>query len=152
MPELTQIFNFYSYSNDLAAGGQPGVEQFEILKDAGFELIINISPASAKNAIHNEHQLVEKLQMDYIHFPVDCSNLREFHYLTFRSLMQSAEGRKTFVHCGGNIKTSNLIHMFNVLEKGADEAESFGILRNIQDPEEKWFIFFKQMGMKALKS
>jgi hypothetical protein len=66
--------------------------------------------------------------------------------------MQSAEDRKTFVHCGGNIKTSNLIHMYNVLEKRVDEDESLTILKRIQDPEEKWFVFFKQMGMKALRN
>jgi protein tyrosine phosphatase (PTP) superfamily phosphohydrolase (DUF442 family) len=152
MQALKKISAFYSYSELLAAGGQPSAEQMELLKKEGFELIINISPVSAKNALHNEHQLTEKLQMDYIHFPVDCSNLREIHYHTFRSLMQSAEKRKTFVHCGGNIKTSNLIHMYNVMEKGVAETESLKILKKIQAPEEKWFTFFKQMGMKGLNN
>jgi protein tyrosine phosphatase (PTP) superfamily phosphohydrolase (DUF442 family) len=149
---MIQISNYYSYSELLAAGGQPSAEQLESLNKEGFELIINISPASTRNALPNEHQLVENLKMDYIHFPVDCSNLRESHYVTFRSIMESAKGRKTFVHCGGNIKTSNLIHMYNVLELNADESESVKVLRKIQNPEEKWFSFFKSMGMEGLKN
>jgi protein tyrosine phosphatase (PTP) superfamily phosphohydrolase (DUF442 family) len=148
---MMKISNFYTYSDNLAAGGQPAAEQLQTLKENGFELVINISPVSAKNALYNEHQLVEKLDMDYIHFPVDCSDLRETHYITFRSLMQSAEARKTFVHCGGNIKTSNLIHMYHVLEKKADEADSLKILLEIQQPEDKWFSYFRKMGMQGIK-
>jgi len=151
MSDATQITNYFSYSDLLAAGGQPSTEQLRLLKDEGFEIIINISPVSAKNAIHDEHRQVEQLQMDYVHFPVDCSNLREFHYLTFRSLLDVSKKKKTFVHCGGNIKTSNLIHMYNVLELGADESESLETLREIQEPEEKWFDYFKKMGMQGLQ-
>ena len=150
--EVNQISNFYSYSEYLAAGGQPTPEQIIRLKDEGFVLIVNISPASAKNALHNEHQLVENSGMDYIHLPVDCSNLRDFHYNSFRSIMKMADGKKTFVHCGGNIKTSNLIHMYDVLERKADETESLKILKRIQEPEEKWFTFFRLMGMQGLNN
>lgn len=149
---MDMISNYYTYSEILSAGGQPTDEQIKILKEQGVELIINISPVSAKNALPDEHRLVEQAGMDYIHFPVDCSNLRTMHYLTFRSLMIAAEGRKTFVHCGGNIKSSNLIHMYHVLEKEIDEAKSIKILRKIQDPEEKWFTYFQKMGMKGLRN
>jgi protein tyrosine phosphatase (PTP) superfamily phosphohydrolase (DUF442 family) len=135
----------------LAAGGQPTLEQLDTLKKAGFEVIINISPASAKNALQNEHQIIESQGMDYIHFPVDCSNLRDIHYLTIRGLLSSLEGKKVFMHCGGNIKTSNLIHMYQVLEKGMDEQESYNTLLKIQNPEDKWFVYFKKMGMKGTR-
>jgi protein tyrosine phosphatase (PTP) superfamily phosphohydrolase (DUF442 family) len=149
---MNPISNYYAYSEILSAGGQPTTDQLELLKKQGTELIINISPVSAKNALPDEHHLVEQLGMDYIHFPVDCANLRSEQYNTFRSLMTAAEGRKTFVHCGGNIKTSNLIHMFHVLEKGMEEAESLKVLRKIQVPEYKWFAYFKKMGMKGLEN
>ncbi|HEX2935527.1 MAG TPA: protein tyrosine phosphatase family protein [Bacteroidales bacterium] len=146
---IERIFNYYAYNDNLAAGGQPTAEQIEALKQSGFDVIVNISPASARNALQNEHQLVERWEMDYIHFPVDCSNLRETHYLTVAAILNSLEGKKVFMHCGGNIKTSNLIHMYHVLEKGMNEQESFGTLRKIQNPENKWLFFFKKMGMKG---
>jgi protein tyrosine phosphatase (PTP) superfamily phosphohydrolase (DUF442 family) len=147
---LNKINAFYQYSEKLAAGGQPSPENLQQLKNAGFDVIINISPASAKNALHDEHRLVENLKMDYIHFPVDCSNLRDIHYLTIRALLNSMEGQKVFMHCGGNIKTSNLIHMYNVLEKKMDEKESLQTLLKIQKPEAKWFSYFKKMGMQGI--
>jgi protein tyrosine phosphatase (PTP) superfamily phosphohydrolase (DUF442 family) len=149
MEQLHNIPNFFKYSDTLSAGGQPTSEQFELLKESGVEVIINISPVSARNAHLGEHEIVEKLNMDYIHFPIDCSNLRSIHYLTIRSLLNAAEGKRVFMHCGANIKTSNLVHMYHVLEKGADEASSLQTLLRIQQPEAKWFAYFKKMGMQG---
>jgi Uncharacterized protein conserved in bacteria len=146
------IQNYYRYNDSLSSGAQPTAEQISALKANGFEVVFNISPASTRNAIREEAQLVEALQMDYIHFPVDCSNLRPVHYLTFKGIMNGVEGKRVFVHCGGNIKSSNLLHMYHVLEKGMDETESLNTLRKIQNPEDKWFIYFKKMGMEGSQS
>lgn len=144
------IQNYYQYNESLAAGAQPTPEQIAALKENGFEAIVNISPVSARNALKDEAYAVEQLQMDYIHFPVDCSNLRPVHYLAFKGIMSGLEGKKVFVHCGGNIKSSNLLHMYHVLEKGMNEAESLATLKKIQNPEEKWFRYFKMMGMQGV--
>lgn len=150
MEKVKQIHNYFQYSETLAAGGQPLADQLNVLKDEGFEVIINISTDSARNALHDEHRLVENLKMDYIHFPVDCSNLRDIHYLTISALLGSLEGKKAFIHCAGNIKTSNLIHMYNVIEKKMDETESLQTLLKIQKPEAKWFMYFQKMGMQGI--
>lgn len=144
-----EIQKYFQYNEMLASGAQPSVDQLEALKEQGFEAIVNISPVSAKNALYHEAQIVEQLGMDYVHFPVDCSNLRAVHYHTFKGIMAGLEGKKTFVHCGGNIKSSNLLHMYHVLEKGANEEDSFKTLKKIQSPEEKWFSYFKSMGMQG---
>ncbi|HOT13367.1 MAG TPA: protein tyrosine phosphatase family protein [Bacteroidales bacterium] len=145
------IANYFKYNELLSSGAQPSTAQIEALKAAGFEAIVNISPVSTRNALKDEAQVVEKLQMDYVHFPVDCSNLRPFHYNTFSGIMAGLDGKKVFVHCGGNIKSSNLIHMYHVLEKGIDEAESLKTLKQIQNPEEKWFSYFKSFGMQGMQ-
>jgi protein tyrosine phosphatase (PTP) superfamily phosphohydrolase (DUF442 family) len=150
MEQLKEISNYYRYSDNLAAGGQPTSEQFNLLKKTGIDIIINISPVSARNALREEHELMEQLTMDYIHYPIDCSNLRDIHYLTIRALLNASEGEKVFMHCGGNIKTSNLIHMYHMLEKDMDETESLQTLMNIQKPEEKWFDYFRKMGMQGI--
>jgi protein tyrosine phosphatase (PTP) superfamily phosphohydrolase (DUF442 family) len=144
------IQNYYQYNELLASGAQPSRDQIEALKKNQFEVVVNISPITAKNALLNEAALVEQQQMDYVHFPVDCSHLRPIHYNTFKGIMNGLEGKKVFVHCGGNIKSSNLIHMYHVMEKGMDESESLDTLKKIQNPEDKWFFYFKRMGMKGI--
>ncbi len=145
------ITNFYQYSKNLAAGAQPTVDDFIELKNEGFDVIFNISPYTTRNAIHNEAEIIEKLGLYYVHFPVDCSNLKPLHYKTFEGIMNGLRGKKVFVHCGGNIKSSNLIHIYDVLVNGKDEKESLQTLYKIQNSEEKWFEYFKLLGMKGVK-
>lgn len=146
-----EIQNYFKHSINLSSGAQPTIAQIAKLKEFGFEAIINISTPSAKNAISEEAILVEKNGMDYVHFPVDCSNLKPLHYQTFKGIINGFENKKTFVHCGANIKSSNLIHMYQVLEMGKSEEESLKELCKIQNPENKWFEYFKTMGMQGIK-
>lgn len=146
------IQNYFRYNDSLSSGAQPNPEQLAALKDSGVEAVVNISPVSARNALKEEAAITEKLQMDYIHFPVDCSNLRPVHYSTFKGIMNGLEGKNVFVHCGGNIKSSNLLHMYHVLERGWNESESLKILKKIQNPEDKWFKYFKEMGMSGINN
>ena len=145
------IGNYFEYSPLLSSGAQPSIEQLESLKKDGFDVVVNISPSSARNALSNEAQIVETLKMDYVHFPVDCSNLRPIHFNTFKGIMNGLNHKKAFVHCGGNIKSSNLLHMYHVIEQGFDETDSFKTLSKIQQPEQKWFDYFKSLGMKGIK-
>lgn len=138
---------FFRYHDKLASAAQPSPEQLAELKAQGWEVVVNLSPSSTRNALKDEASTVEALGMDYVHFPVDCSRLRPVHYQTFRGVLNGLEGRRVFVHCGGNIKSSNLIHMYHVLEKGVPAGESFATLKTIQDPEPKWFTYFESMGM-----
>jgi len=146
------IGNYFQYSPLLSSGAQPTEAEIALLKADGFEAIFNISPSSARNALQNEAAIVERSGMDYAHFPVDCSNLRPVHYHTFKGIMNGLKDKKLFVHCGGNIKSSNLMHMYDVLENNVDETESLKTLKKIQNPEEKWFVYFKKMGMFGVSS
>lgn len=142
-----ELPRYFQYDESYATGAQPTAEGIRQLKEKGYTAIVNISPVSTPNYLADEGELTESLQMDYIHFPVDCTNLRDRHYKTFSSILHSLEGEKVFIHCGGNIKSSNLLHMYRVMEKEIDERESLEELLKIQDPETKWFDYFKRFGM-----
>lgn len=141
------IHNYHQYDEKLAAAAQPTAEQLAELKAQGWEVVVNLAPTTTRNALPNEASIVENLGMDYVHFPVDCSNLRPFHYQTFRGILKGVENRRVFVHCGGNIKSSNLIHMYQVLEQGVAHQTALATLKTIQNPEPKWFTYFESMGI-----
>lgn len=141
------IENFFQYTNKLAAGAQPSIDDIIDLKNEGYEVIINISPSSTRNALKNEAEITEKTGLYYVHFPIDCSNLKTLHYKTFEGILNGFKGKKVFIHCGANIKSSNLIHMYQVLVEKIDEAESLKTLYQIQQPEEKWFNYFRVFGL-----
>lgn len=144
--------NFLEYNEVLSSGAQPTPEQINELKEAGYEAIVSLSPVSTRNYLKEEAELTESLDMHFVHFPVDCSNLKEMHYVTFKGILDGLKDKKTFVHCGGNIKSSNLVHMYDVLEQGRDEVESVKVLQQVQQPEEKWLNYFREFGMKGILS
>lgn len=136
-------------TDTISTGAQPTADGVAQLKAAGYQAVVNISPVSAKNFLNREASLTEKLGLIYVHFPVDCSNLQDFHYNLFAQVMRSLEDKKVFVHCGGNVKSSSLVHMYKVIQLQEDETESFAELVKIHVPEPKWFDYFKRFGMKG---
>ena len=146
------IGKYFEYNPFLSSGAQPTADEIAALKADGFQSIVNISPASAGNFLNNEAIIVERLKMDYVHLPVDYNNLRPVYYHVFKGIMNGLKDKKVFVHCGGNIKSSSFLHIYNVLENNIDEKESLITLRKIQNPEEKWFTYFKMVGMKGISS
>lgn len=147
---IKEILNYFEYDNTLSAGGQPTVDQIKALKTGGVEVIVSISPENTRNYLPVEAEVVNDLKMKFFHYPIDCSNLQADHYLTFKQILQEHKGKKIFVHCGGNIKSSNLIHMYKVLELRVDEKDSLEELKKIQEPELKWINYFKEFGMMGL--
>jgi len=143
--------NFHKYEERLAAGGQPSISQLQDLKNEGFQVIVNLSPVTTPNFVGDESNVVDKLGMKYIHFPIDCSNLEPLHFAVFKGIMNGVKDKKTFVHCGGNIKSSNLLHAWQVIENGINETQSLETLYKIQSPEKKWFDYFKSLGMMGLQ-
>ena len=146
---MKDIINFFEFDTNVLTGGQPSEGQIKALKENGVEVMINLSPSSTRNYLANEAEIAEKNGFIYFHLPVDCSNLQEYHFNSFKSVLNSVDGKKVFIHCGGNIKSSNLMHMYNVIEKGEDEGLSFDQLNKIQYPEDKWDGYFKKFGMKG---
>ena len=81
-----EIPNFFKVNDSFATGAQPTVEGINILKKNGFTAIVNISPVSTPNYLSDEGKLTENLNMEYIHYPVDCSNLKDRHYKVFSAI------------------------------------------------------------------
>lgn len=141
------IPRFFKVNKSFATGAQPTAAGIKLLKENGYTAIVNISPVSTPNYLSDEGELTENLNMEYVHYPVDCSNLKERHYKMFSQILNGLEGEQVFIHCGGNIKSSNLMHMYRVIEQKEDEKNSLDDLLKIQNPEEKWFDYFRRFGL-----
>ena len=67
------IRNFLPFSEHLFTGGMPKAEQLTDAAQRGVELVINLAPHDALDALPNEKELVTSLGMQYIHIPVNWS-------------------------------------------------------------------------------
>ena len=140
--------NYVSVNDALATGAQPSLEGLEELKNRGFTALLNLSPSSTPNFLPREGAEAEKLGLRYVHYPVDCTRLYPEQYRLFAGIMKGMEGEKLFVHCGGNVKSSGFLHLYQVLEEGRSEEESFGDLLKAQTPDEKWLDYFRSHGLE----
>ena len=54
---ISQIQNYYQISDRLATSGQPTADEFALIAQAGYKIIINLAMSCSTNAILNRHSL-----------------------------------------------------------------------------------------------
>lgn len=71
---LETIKNFHQISETLHTSAQPTVAEFEAIKQAGVEIVINLARSDSPDAIVNEIQIAQENGLHYINIPVDFKN------------------------------------------------------------------------------
>ncbi len=150
---LAGITNFREYSNRFASAGQPTVEQFSAVRDAGYERVIYIAFTNNQNAIANADQVVKGLGMDYIHIPVDWNNPTERDFYAFADAMQRAPDMKTLLHCQVNARATAFSFLYRVIYEDVPVAEAKADMNTVWQPNATWrdliFAFLEETGKSA---
>ena len=47
MSDVTKIYNYVPINDQIASSGQPSPEQFSAIKEAGYDVVINLALASS---------------------------------------------------------------------------------------------------------
>ncbi len=139
------IFRYRQVDDRIATAAQPTPEHFPWLKDQGFDVVVNLSTPTARNFVADEARLAMDAGLAYVHAPVDCSRLEPAHYEVLRGVLRAFEGRKVLVHCAGNVKSSALVQLWRIQEKGEDRERLTEELRSLDWHEPKWFAYLDRM-------
>ena len=134
--ELATIRNFRKISDHLSTSGQIAYDQIDALKEAGYEVVVNLAPAREEvNA--REGFLVVEQGLSYVHIPVSWEepSLRDLQL--FFDVMEANRDRKVFVHCFANMRVSAFVYLYRTLVQGVPEAEARADLEAIWDPSER---------------
>jgi protein tyrosine phosphatase (PTP) superfamily phosphohydrolase (DUF442 family) len=67
---LADIYRFQAVTANLGTAGQPTAEQFDAVKDAGYEVVINLALGTTPRDLPNEPGIVAAHGIDYAHIPV----------------------------------------------------------------------------------
>src|SRR5690349_19155377 len=94
--KLSAIRNFRSIGKKLGTAGQPTAEQFQLVRNAGFEVVINLALPSSDNALPNEGSIVSALGMFYVHIPIDFKAPTSEDFQAFASVMDAFKSRPVF--------------------------------------------------------
>lgn len=132
------IFNFLPIDDRIATSGQPTEAQFAALKQAGYEVIINLAPHCAENALKDEPGIVGALGMQYVHIPVDFKNPTKSDFEQFCAAMRAVQNRRVLVHCAANMRVSSFIYRYRCEVRGEDPVLAARDLHRIWTPAGVW--------------
>ena len=141
---LSQIHSFRAMGDRLGTAGQPTEAQFTMIREAGFETVINLALPTSDNALANEGSVVTGLGMSYIHIPVNFQEPTSQDFQSFCGVMDAFEGRRVFVHCAANKRVSAFVFLYRVLRQGAAVADARHDLDAVWQPDEVWTLFIQQ--------
>ena len=141
---LAEIYNFRWCAPDLASAGQPLADEFSLLAQAGFEVVIDLALLDADYAIAEEPDLVRALGMEFIHIPVIWENPTAQDFQCFCAAMRRCRGRKIFLHCAANMRVSVFLALYRILELGWPRAAALAEIAAIWHPNAQWQAFIEQ--------
>ncbi len=141
--KIAQIKNFIEISENIGTAGQPTEAQFSTIKEAGYEVVINLAMPTSTNAIANERQLVNSQEMIYVHIPVKWEAPTGKNLDDFFGIMKANESKKVFVHCALNMRVSAFIYLFRVIWQGVTPADAKEQLHQIWEPDGVWRDFIE---------
>jgi protein tyrosine phosphatase (PTP) superfamily phosphohydrolase (DUF442 family) len=139
------IRNFLPFSETLFTGGMPKAEQLADAAQRGVELVINLAPHDAADALPNESELVISLGMQYINIPVNWSTPTREGLDRFLHAMDENEGRKILVHCQANFRATAFASLYRILRQGWKAEDAMQVMHTIWDEEDypMWKLFIE---------
>ncbi|MEM7779666.1 MAG: protein tyrosine phosphatase family protein [Pseudomonadota bacterium] len=137
-PEIESIFNYVKINDTLSTSGQPTVEQFTAIRDAGFQSVINLLPSGHENSLDDEAEIVRELGLDYTHIPVDFKNPTAANFDDFTKVMQASEGRKIWVHCAVNARVSVFVARYRRDVLGEAKETAHAPISEVWEPFGVW--------------
>lgn len=145
---MENIYNYLKISDKIATAGQPSVEQFSHIKEAGYQVVVNLALKDSSNALPNEKEVVEARGMQYVHIPVIWENPTEDKLQEFIQVMKNNLDKKVFVHCAANKRVSAFIYLYRRSQEGIDEEIAKKDLHQIWVPNEIWQQFIQEVENK----
>ncbi|MCD8486648.1 MAG: protein tyrosine phosphatase family protein [Desertifilum sp.] len=143
--KVAEIYNYLPLSDSIGTGGQPTVEQFAELKQAGYEVVVNLALPTSTNAIPDEAKIVASQGMGYVHIPVEWENPTLEDIQRFFATLQANAEKRVFVHCAMNMRVSAFMYLYRRLQQQVDEDAARRSLEEIWTPNPTWERFIAQV-------
>ena len=127
-----KVLNYYRYSEHISLSGLPSPEDFQEIKNEGFEIVISLCMPSDSIRLENEGAILTELGLIYIHIPVDFEAPKLKDYELFESLLDTFKGKKLWIHCAKNYRVSAFMYLY----AGAYHDKT--LLEKYWTPNETW--------------
>lgn len=135
---MNKILNYIKINELISTSGQPKIEQFELIANEGFEVVINLALCNASNAIENEDKVVTSLGMSYFHIPVDFENPKKSDLKLFINTLQALGANKVWVHCAKNYRVTAFMYVYHKYVLRTPFEEINLSMFDLWSPDKKW--------------
>jgi len=142
---IASITNYLAISKSIGTAGQPLPAQFKLIRQAGYQIVINLALPDSKNALPNEGELVASLGMIYIHIPVQWEKPAQADFTHFARVMDAFQGKKVFIHCALNMRVSCFLFCYRVLNNTGSEEDARKDMFSIWQPNLVWEVFMEDV-------
>lgn len=142
------IINYYELADGLVSSGQPTLEEFAAIRDAGFQMVINLVPPDDPAALPNEREIVEGLGMAYLNIPVVWDSPQRNDVETFFDAMQQNRAKKIYIHCEVNYRASSFLYLYRRKFLGVGEKQARQDLQWVWAPNPTWAKFIEEMSAR----
>ena len=133
---LAETSNYVNVSSQLSTSGQITYDQIPELKEAGYDLVVNLAPASdAMNAL--EGYLVVDEGMSYVQIPVSWQEPSMRDLKMFFDVMESNSDRKIYVHCFANMRASVFVYLYRTMVQDIPESEAMAHVQEVWNPADR---------------
>jgi protein tyrosine phosphatase (PTP) superfamily phosphohydrolase (DUF442 family) len=145
---VSNIRDYYQINSDLATSGQPAPEEFQLIHQAGYEVVINLAPSNSTNALANEGAIVTDLNMIYVQIPVLWSDPQLEDVKVFFKIIQSLSEQKIWVHCAKNMRVSCFIYFWQKHVLQLTEPQARYPMNQIWQPTGVWQRLIDQVAVE----
>ena len=142
---IETIINYYALADGLVSSGQPDADELAAIRDAGFQVLINLVPPDADIALAGERDIVDALGMQYIHIPVIWNAPQISDAQNFFDAMRAHAAHKVYVHCEVNYRASAFLYMYRRKFLGTDEKQARQDMLWIWEPNAIWAKFIDEV-------
>jgi len=139
--DLDDIDNYRRYSPNFSSSGQPGIEDFRVLSETGFQRIIYLAFSDNKSAVEHEDRVVKSLGMDYLQIPVDFDRPEIDDFEDFAAVLNRDKTIRTLLHCQINLRASTFSFLYRVIYDGVPMAVAKSDLDTVWQPDRVWYRF-----------
>ena len=139
--KIENIYNYHQIEGLFETSGQP-TENELILISRKFNLVINLAPISAfEKKIINEKKILESLNVNYIHIPVDFKNPSSKDFEKFVSAINANKDKKIWIHCAANMRVSAFVYKYRKEVLKMEHSKIVKDLHTLWNPNNVWSDF-----------
>jgi protein tyrosine phosphatase (PTP) superfamily phosphohydrolase (DUF442 family) len=124
--------------------GLPAAEDFALMAEQGYEVVISLAESSDSVALDNEDALVSDARMRFVHMPIDFEAPALDDYVLLSDILRTLYPRKVWLHCTKNHRVSSMMCIYNVVERSMLQNDAEEIMRSIWQPDETWHAYIDE--------